>query len=135
MKNLLQNEKQMKMVYFIASLLLFSLGLFMVLETEARFLHKVAFTILAICGAIGVIATFIKDQWKNTRKIVKNSFAYSGFVLIIGVVWDHLVHDVIHVPNWGLVVSYIIVIAMILLGIMKLIEFIKEKRRSENTYS
>ncbi|MFE8700835.1 hypothetical protein ACFYKX_09430 [Cytobacillus sp. FJAT-54145] len=127
MDKLLQNESIRKYGFFIVGLLLSAIGTLVAFEGETSFIYKLAFMILSICGAIQVIATFIKDKWKSTEKIFKNSFTYSGYVLMTSVVWEHLVNGIIRVPIWGLVLCYLFVIAGLFIGVAKVMEVMNRK--------
>lgn len=128
MKNLLESEGFRKFVYFITGLVLFGLGLFILVNGEERILYKLAFAIVSICGGIQVVATFLKDSWKSSAKLLKNSFTYCGFIIIGSIVLDHLVYGTYTVPLWGLIVSYLFVVIVLLIWIIQLIDFVKWKK-------
>lgn len=127
MRALLESKDARKYLYFITGLMLFSLGVFILFNGEERILYKLAFSIVAICGGIQVVATFLKDAWKRSAKLLKNSFTYCGFIIIGSIVWDHLVYGTYTVPLWGLIVSYLFVVIVLLTWIVQIIDFVKRK--------
>ncbi|MED4014624.1 hypothetical protein [Sutcliffiella cohnii] len=128
MKSLLESEGFRKFVYFITGLVLFGLGLFILVNGEERILYKLAFAIVSICGGIQVVATFLKDSWKSSAKLLKNSFTYCGFIIIGSIVLDHLVYGTYTVPLWGLFVSYLFVVIVLLSWVFQVIDFMKRKK-------
>ncbi|MDL4839803.1 hypothetical protein [Aquibacillus rhizosphaerae] len=135
MKKLLQNEWFRKYGFFVSGLLLLFIGLLLIVDGKTSLPYRISFIIIAICGAIQVIATFISDKWKNTENLIKYSFIGSGYVLMGSAIWEHLVHGIIKVPIWGLVTIYFFFIVGFFTGIATVIDRIKGiKSRNSTNY-
>ncbi|MED4014635.1 hypothetical protein [Sutcliffiella cohnii] len=128
MRALLESKDARKYLYFITGFISFSLGVFILFNGEERILYKLAFSIVTICGGIQVVATFLKDAWKSSAKLLKKSFTFCGFIIIGSIVLDHLVYGTYTVPLWGLIVSYLFVVIVLLIWIIQLIDFVKWKK-------